>query len=320
MSLKMNVIIVLVGIAVSMSQGAVPHQMNYQGRLLDVDGNPISSNVVMSVGIYTNGTGGSSVYEESIGSVLVQNGIYSFNFGADGPAVRTALTNAQSWLELRVNGSPLAPRQRLFSVPYANLSSKVEGSANWDIAYGWGDHGTNGYLTGYSETDPIYTSSVAATITDAGSGAVISGAERTKLSGIETAADVTDTANVAAAGAVMITNIGTSVQAYDADLDDLADGELSKSKVEDSADWDTAYGWGDHGTNGYLTTFSETDPVYTSSVAATITGSDTSMWHMAAGWGDHGTNGYLTGFVETDPIYTSSVAATITDAGSGAVI
>ncbi|NQU39733.1 MAG: hypothetical protein HQ523_07255, partial [Lentisphaerae bacterium] len=162
------------------------------------------------------------------------------------------------------------------------------------------------------------TSSVAATITDAGSGAVISGAERSKLSGIETAADVTDTANVAAAGAVMVTNIGTSVQAYDVDLDDLADGELSKSKVEDSGTWDTAYGWGDHGTNGYLTTFSETDPVYTSSVAATITGSDTSMWHMAAGWGDHGTNGYLTGYSETDPVWggVSNLYLSVSSAGA----
>lgn len=35
--------------------------------------------------------------------------------------------------------------------------------------------------------------------------------------------------------------IGTDVQAYDADLADLADGTLSKSKVEDSGEWDTAY-------------------------------------------------------------------------------
>jgi len=40
-------------------------------------------------------------------------------------------------------------------------------------------------------------------LTDLGSGVVISSAERTKLSGIETSADVTDATNVAAAGAVM---------------------------------------------------------------------------------------------------------------------
>jgi hypothetical protein len=40
-------------------------------------------------------------------------------------------------------------------------------------------------------------------VTSAGSGVIMSGAERTKLTGIEDAADVTDTANVSAAGALM---------------------------------------------------------------------------------------------------------------------
>ena len=47
-------------------------------------------------------------------------------------------------------------------------------------------------------------------ITSAGSGSIISSAERTKLTGIETSADVTDTTNVTAAGALMdseVTNL-----------------------------------------------------------------------------------------------------------------
>jgi len=42
-------------------------------------------------------------------------------------------------------------------------------------------------------------------VSSAGSGAIVTGAERTKLTGIEEAADVTDATNVAAAGAVMET-------------------------------------------------------------------------------------------------------------------
>ncbi|MCK5607152.1 hypothetical protein KAR91_35035, partial [Candidatus Pacearchaeota archaeon] len=38
------------------------------------------------------------------------------------------------------------------------------------------------------------------------------------------------------------------------------DGEVNKATVEDSVNWDTAYGWGDHSTEGYLT--AETDPVF----------------------------------------------------------
>ena len=38
----------------------------------------------------------------------------------------------------------------------------TDNSANWDIAYGWEDHSTQGYLT--SETDPIYLASQSANI------------------------------------------------------------------------------------------------------------------------------------------------------------
>ena len=53
-------------------------------------------------------------------------------------------------------------------------------------------------------------------VTSAGSGAIITSAERTKLNGIEASADVTDTTNVRAAGALMddeITNL-TQVKAF----------------------------------------------------------------------------------------------------------
>jgi hypothetical protein len=70
--------------------------------------------------------------------------------------------------------------------------------------------------------------------------------------------------------------------------------------------WDTAYGWGDHSTEGYLTSFTETDPVFTASEAASITSTDTSNWDTAYGWGNHASAGYLTSYTETDPVYTAS--------------
>lgn len=54
-----------------------PTLINYQGRLLDDLGNPISSNVTVSVDIYTNETLGATVYSESVGTIVVNNGIYS---------------------------------------------------------------------------------------------------------------------------------------------------------------------------------------------------------------------------------------------------
>jgi hypothetical protein len=71
-------------------------------------------------------------------------------------------------------------------------------------------------------------------------------------------------------------------------------------------EWDTAYGWGDHATEGYLTSYTETDPVFTASEAASITSTDTSNWDTAYGWGNHASAGYLTSYTETDPVYTAS--------------
>lgn len=50
--------------------------------------------------------------------------------------------------------------------------------------------------------------------------------------------------------------------------------------------WDTAYGWGNHASAGYLTSFTESDPVFGASTAAGITSTDISNWDTAYGWGD----------------------------------
>jgi hypothetical protein len=41
----------------------------------------------------------------------------------------------------------------------AYVSTTTTNSANWDTAYSWGDHSLVGYLTSFTETDPIYTAS-----------------------------------------------------------------------------------------------------------------------------------------------------------------
>ena len=103
-------------------------------------------------------------------------------------------------------------------------------------------------------------------------------------------------------------------------------------------DWDTAYGWGNHASAGYLTSAtaattyqpldgdltaiaalagtsgflkktaantwaldistyltSETDPVFTASVASGITSTNISNWNTAYGWGNHASAGYAVG-------------------------
>jgi len=82
--------------------------------------------------------------------------------------------------------------------------------------------------------------------------------------------------------------------------------------TDNSSNWNTAFGWGNHADVGYLTSFSESDPVYSSSPASGITSILIGQWNLAYSWGDHSTAGYIVG--ESDPVFLASVAASITSA------
>ena len=53
---------------------------------------------------------------------------------------------------------------------------------------------------------------------------------------------------------------------------------------------------------GYLTSYTETDPVFSASAASNITSTNITNWNTAYGWGNHGTAGYL--IAETDTLQT----------------
>jgi len=80
-----------------------------------------------------------------------------------------------------------------------------------------------------AETDPVFSASAAASITNAGSGSVITSAERTKLTGIETSADVTDATNVKSAlDGMTLTDVGTPASTDRILLQDASDSNNLK--------------------------------------------------------------------------------------------
>ena len=56
----------------------------------------------------------------------------------------------------------------------------------------------------------------------------------------------------------------------------------------------------------------ETDPIFTNSVAFSITTNNITNWNSAFNWGNHATAGYLTSYSESDPVYSSSPSSGIT--------
>ena len=61
-----------------------------------------------------------------------------------------------------------------------------------------------------------------------------------------------------------------------------AAGSISSTDVNH---WNSAYGWGNHASAGYLKNYTETDPVYLASTAAGITTGNISNWNTAYGYG-----------------------------------
>ena len=134
----------------------------------------------------------------------------------------------------------------VFSASPAN-NILTQNITNWNLAYGWGDHSSAGYLT--------------------------------SIGGIGGHTDVT--------------------------LATLQDAQLLRYSVA-NARWEN---W----TPNYLTSYTETDPVFAASPAGGITGTNIANWNTAYGWGDHGAAGYLTAETDTLDIVLGRGATTTRD-------
>lgn len=72
-------------VSAPLAAGGVPSAINYQGRLVDAAGDPVNGSVQMEIRIHdTPSSGGPPLYEEAIGPVSVNEGVYAFAFGSDG--------------------------------------------------------------------------------------------------------------------------------------------------------------------------------------------------------------------------------------------
>jgi sulfatase modifying factor 1 len=107
----------------------IPSLINYQGRLTDAQGDPVTGNRTMMVRVYDAPSGGNMTYEETIGTVAVANGTYSFRFGSGGDGVVGVLTG-DDYLALSVNGTEESTRTRLLAVPYALKSADTQALSN----------------------------------------------------------------------------------------------------------------------------------------------------------------------------------------------
>ena len=110
----------------SILEAAVPHLINYQGKLTDKAGKPLEGTYSVTFKIYDaeNGPGTMAPWEEKYDNLVVQKGVFSVLLGS--------LTNLNLafdkpyFLETKVGNEVMSPRQRIASVGYAIRAEKAE--------------------------------------------------------------------------------------------------------------------------------------------------------------------------------------------------
>jgi len=158
----------------------------------------------------------------------------------------------------------------------ATFSGNVTGAnlniSNWDTAYGWGDHASGGYAADSAVMKLTGNQTISGTKTFDNGSIVISGTHGT-ISFMDTTSGEDNF--------YLHANSNNFYVLADRDATDAIDGgyesphplqleaDTNTAYVFGSAlnigNWDTAYGWGNHASAGYITSFditTQTDPKY----------------------------------------------------------
>ena len=232
-----------------------------------------------SISVTTFNTSGPATYDSTTGIINIPQ----YGSGIVGnyvPVTRTITINGQT-ADLSAN--------RIFSIdsmvyPSAGIplsngtswgTSIVNNSANWNTAFGWGNHAGLYSLLGHTHTFASLTS-IPTTLAGYGITDAATSAQGTKA----------DTAfswgNHALAGYLTsFTETDPTVASY-----------IKAITTTNIANWNSAHSWGNHALAGYLTSFTETDPIWTSEKINYYTKLQADAR-------------YLQSYTETDPVWTS---------------
>ena len=306
----------------------VPDKISYQAIIRDANKDLVKSqNVGIRISILQGSANGTAVYIEThidttntnglltiiIGEGTVVTGTFSTIDWALGPYFLKTETDPSGGTSYDINGV-----SQLMSVPYALYAKTTNSYAetdpifsahaatlittanitNWNTAYGWGNHATQGYLTSLSETDPVFNLHAASGITsnyinnwNAAYGWGNHAGLYRPIGYIPAWSEITSKPNfatVATSGNFNdLTNKPITLSGYG--ITDAMNTSHSANGITSANinNWNTAYGWGNHATQGYLTSLSETDPIFSAHVANGITSNNINNWNTAYSWGNH---------------------------------
>jgi hypothetical protein len=111
--------------------GPSAYTVNYQGRLADSGGVPLTGTYGMTFALWDAATGGSLVWgPESHAAVPVSDGLFSVGLGSQtSGGIPTTVWDGDRYLEITVGGETLSPRELIRSVPIAGMALTVPDGA-----------------------------------------------------------------------------------------------------------------------------------------------------------------------------------------------
>jgi len=113
--------------ALALGQASVPNLINFQGRLTDASGNPVTDGVhAVTFRLFDVPSGGAALWTEAA-TPTTSGGLFTHLLGSITALLQTIFQNYDSlYLEITADGVTISPRNRLSSVAYSRVANILE--------------------------------------------------------------------------------------------------------------------------------------------------------------------------------------------------
>ena len=125
--LPIVICLLFAGLLVPPVLAEIPGTISYQGKLTDAEGLLINGQRDITFTLFTESSGGGSVWTEPHSDVSVTNGLFNVMLGSTNDLTDEFQENDRLFLEIEVEGEILVPRQEMAAVGYALSAGKAPG-------------------------------------------------------------------------------------------------------------------------------------------------------------------------------------------------
>lgn len=137
--------------AVTSALAVAPRTVNYQGRLYDDGGQPVTADITLDIAIYDDSTGGNMKWSETIENVEVNDGLFNVILGLPDGIPDSVFREPDRYLGVSVSGdAEMTPRTPFTTSPYAFTALEAD-TADYALDGPFvGGSGSAGYI-------PVFT-------------------------------------------------------------------------------------------------------------------------------------------------------------------